>query len=84
MSIAQRNLQLQQRHPLQSSWVSFAIFRSAKEVSAMDRTCVELMGSGSDAIAASIASFIMATVSGENDAFEKSFITSGSFAVINY
>ena len=31
VSIALRNLQLQQRHPLQSSWVSFAIFRSAKD-----------------------------------------------------
>jgi hypothetical protein len=40
----------------------------------MDWTCVELTGSGSDATAASKAFFMMAIVSGENDAFEKSFI----------
>jgi hypothetical protein len=42
----------------------------------MDCTCVELMGSGRVATAASIASFMMATVSGGNDAFGKSFIRS--------
>ena len=45
-------------------------------VSAIDCTCVELMGSGRDATAASIASFMMARVSGGNDAFGKSFIRS--------
>ena len=41
-------------------------------VSAMDCTCEELTGSGNDATAASIASFMMPMISGENDAFEKS------------
>ena len=42
-------------------------------VSAMDCTCEELTGSGNDATAASMASFMMPMISGENDAFEKSF-----------
>ncbi len=37
-------------------------------------TCAELTGAGSDATACSSAYFIMAIVSGENDAFEKSFM----------
>lgn|SRR6478752_6263251 len=48
-------------------------------VSAIDCTCEELTGSGNDATAASIASFMMAMVSGENDAFEKSFTSSVLF-----
>ena len=40
----------------------------------MDCTCAELTGSGSDATAASKAFFMIPIVSGENDAFEKSFI----------
>src|SRR6478736_10577118 len=43
-------------------------------VSAMDCTCAELTGSGSDATAASRAFFMMPMVSGGKDAFEKSFI----------
>ena len=43
-------------------------------LSAIDRTCAELTGSGNVAIAASIATIIMPTVSGGKDAFEKSFI----------
>jgi hypothetical protein len=43
-------------------------------LSAIDCTCAELTGSGNVAIAASIATFIMSTVSGGKDAFEKSFI----------
>jgi hypothetical protein len=45
-------------------------------VSAMDCTCVELTGSGSDATAASRAFFMMLMVSGGKDAFGKSFISS--------
>ena len=44
----------------------------------MDCTCAELTGSGSDATAASRASFMMLMVSGGKDAFEKSFISSQS------
>ena len=44
-------------------------------VSAMDCTCDEFTGSGSDATAASSAILIMLMVSGGNDAFEKSFIS---------
>jgi hypothetical protein len=40
----------------------------------MDCTCAELTGSGSDATAASKVFFMMPIVSGENDAFEKSFM----------
>jgi len=42
----------------------------------MDCTCTELTGSGSVATAASKASFMMPIISGGNDAFEKSFISS--------
>ena len=44
-------------------------------VSAIDCTCTEFTGSGSDATAASRAIFMMLRVSGGNDAFEKSFIS---------
>lgn len=44
-------------------------------VSAIACTCAVLTGSGSEATAASIAIFISAIVSGENDAFETSFIS---------
>ena len=43
-------------------------------VSAMAWTCEELTGSGSDATALSNATFMIAIVSGGNDAFEKSFM----------
>jgi hypothetical protein len=44
-------------------------------VSAIDCTCAELTGSGSDATAASRAFFMMLMVSGGKDAFGKSFIS---------
>jgi hypothetical protein len=76
MSIALRNLQLQQRHPLQSSWVSFAIFRSTK-----DGLRYGLHACGTDGVRQGRDCrfhryFMMATVSGGNDAFGKSFIRS--------
>src|SRR3954447_11108568 len=50
---------------------SFAVRRM---VSAMAWICAELTGSGSDATAVANAAFMMPIVSGENDAFEKSFM----------
>lgn len=50
---------------------SFAVRRI---VCAIAWTCEELTGSGSDATALSNATFMMAIVSGGNDAFEKSFM----------
>ena len=44
-------------------------------------TCAELMGSGSEATALSNATFMIAIVSGGNDAFEKSFIWNRSGGV---
>ena len=44
-------------------------------VSAIERTCEELTGSGNDATAASRAFFMMLMVSGGKDAFGKSFIS---------
>jgi hypothetical protein len=49
----------------------------------MDCTYVELMGSGKDATAASMASFIVPMISGGKDAFEKSFISSVLIPVVN-
>src|SRR6476660_6183259 len=49
-------------------------------VSAMAWTCAELTGSGSEATALSNATFMIAIVSGGNDAFEKSFIWNRSWA----